>query len=94
MDPLDLPKAGIKRRRLYCEHCESYLSKSVYYHHRMRYFDTSHNQWVTSNDTVSRSSESSDSIIWGKREEDIEQEEGVSDSLKLAERRKFHYSVH
>ena len=37
MDPLDLPKAGIKRRRLYCEHCESYLLKSAYYRHRMRY---------------------------------------------------------
>ena len=94
MDPLDLPKAGIKRRRLYCEHCESYLSKSAYYRHRMRYFDTSHNQWVTSNDTVSRSSDSSDSVIWEERKEVTEQEESVSDSLEQAERRKFHYSVH
>ena len=31
--------AGVKRRRIYCEHCENHLTKSTYYRHISKFFD-------------------------------------------------------
>ena len=68
MDHVNQPRAGEKRRRVYCEHCKNYLSKSTYNRHRMRYFDALNNQWVTTSSTedytVSTSSDSEGSIVW------------------------------
>ena len=52
---------GVKRRRNYCEHCESYLTKSTFYRHRSKYYNTATGKWVKVCDiTVSNSSTSSD----------------------------------
>ena len=52
---------GIKQRRNYCERCESYLTKSTFYCHRSKYYNTATGKWVKVCDiTVSSSSTSSD----------------------------------
>ena len=52
---------GVKQRRNYCEHCESYLTKSTFYRHRSKYHNTATGKWAKLCDiTVSSSSTSSD----------------------------------
>lgn len=34
-----------RKRRVYCEHCEQYLSKSTYYRHKSKYYDPSNETW-------------------------------------------------
>ena len=41
----DLAVRKQRKRRLYCEHCEQYLSKSTYYRHKSKYYDPSNRTW-------------------------------------------------
>ena len=38
--------AGVKRRRIYCEHCENHLTKSTYYRHKSKFFDVATKTWA------------------------------------------------
>ncbi len=33
------------RKRLYCPHCDEYVSRSLYYQHRQLYFDSTQHHW-------------------------------------------------
>jgi hypothetical protein len=61
MENLSGPQVGKKRRRLFCEHCKSFLSKSTYYRHRANYFDRRTKVWVSEREVVQLSSSRSDS---------------------------------
>ena len=54
---------GVKRRRSYCEHCETDVSKSTFYRHKSRFFDVSTGTWIKASEAHidSYSSSSSDS---------------------------------
>ena len=53
----------MSRRRVYCQHCEYTLSKSAYYRHRRKYFNTLTNQWVKDHTTFSSSESDSDTMV-------------------------------
>ena len=36
---------GRTRRRIFCPHCEEFVSKTTYYRHRDNYFDLQTNEW-------------------------------------------------
>ena len=54
---------GRKRRRVHCEHCKEFLSKSTYYRHRMRYFNAVSKQWVTIEDHNDSTSSDNDDTV-------------------------------
>ena len=35
------------RKRVYCPHCDEYLSKSAYYQHKLLYYDEAIQKWST-----------------------------------------------
>lgn len=37
---------GVKRKRIYCEHCENHLTKSTYYRHKSKFFDVATKTWA------------------------------------------------
>ncbi len=37
--------AGRRRRRIFCPHCEEYVSKTTYYRHRDSHYDVQKNEW-------------------------------------------------
>ena len=41
---------GVKRRRNYCEHCESHVSKSTFYRHKSQFYDVSTRTWIKASD--------------------------------------------
>ena len=81
--------AGKKRRRLFCEHCKSFKSKTAYYRHRAKYFDPRRKVWTSEREVVQPSSSDSDSSI---------QWEGDQDSISPetdqgTEQRKYHVAI-
>jgi len=42
----DNPLRGVKRRRNYCEHCESHVSESTFYRHKSQFYDVSTRTWI------------------------------------------------
>lgn len=53
---------GVKRRRNYCKHCESHVSKSTFYRHKSQFYDVSTRTWIKAVDAhVECSSSSLDS---------------------------------
>ena len=61
MENFSGPQVGKKRRRLFREHCKSFLSKSTYYCHRANYFDRHTKVWVSEQEVVQLSISRSDS---------------------------------
>ena len=57
--------AGQKRKRFHCPHCGSYLTKSAYYNHKKKFYDSTSKLWQKvgySNQFVMQDSESSSQL--------------------------------
>ena len=54
---------AVKRRRIYCGHCEEYLAKSAFYRHKGKYFDADSKTWTTSPAAEDVHASSSDSSV-------------------------------
>ena len=75
-----LPPRRIKRKRVYCDHCDNYLSKSTYYRHRSKYYNIATGKWIKVSDATNPSSSSSASDEDNNTSRD-EDEETFDDNL-------------
>lgn len=44
-----------QRKRVYCPHCDEYVSRSLFYQHKQLYFDELQQEWMGITDTAASS---------------------------------------
>lgn len=53
INEMEAENSTFAKKRYYCEHCDEYLSRTIYFKHKQLYFDVNTKKWKSSSEEVS-----------------------------------------